>query len=809
MKKFVVAIVCLTVTSACFIGCNGGGGEDTPAKEIEYTPKTYDKTYANSFELEGQWGQFNATTPGEYGIGDPFVMRWNGKYYLYPSTSDNYTGVKVFESDDLINWIYKGFAVSDEDNSTRAAYAPEVVYYNGYFYMCQSRWGEGHYIYRSTSPTEGFKLISKTPSLNASDKNYGNIGLGIDGSFFVSDDGALYLMHTGQYPSALRFTQILDLNNITKETLGETQFMETCDLNHWIEGPGTFRRKDYTYLTYTGNHVWSNGYRVGYSYAKDFSGLQSFVQPTDNITIIDSNENHRGLGHSSNTNGPDLDSVYTAYHSHGLGGRRYNLDRYFASAGLVTANGVTFREVAAPSRPYKEVTNGGQLEKVGDKYILGTSEGYFTAEYNLIPSDGQKLYFGDYYITLQNGKIELYKNNAKITEKQVYIALDAISTVRVENGDGNSYIYLNGMRVITYDGASAPGEIGYAKTEGVCYTAFTNEVFGTSDFETLKNFPTEFPATDYLKGENRGFSIKNANQVKNGVRVGEKESIVHYESEGVNAVKLAAGDWVKYGVDIGANGTYSITARVGKNSAGAKLRITIGESVLECTVPDTQTSGDSVRVTLGNINLKKGLTSMKVEVVSGNLEVVSFESFEKANAPSKVSIIQFKKINGNAFIDGSRVLVAGDTNAVANAGVAFWGNPGVANFETTLTLNCNIADDGNVGIMIRSDNFSYHPDQPKTSWRGYYLQLGAKTCTLYRYDYRSHTMQSKDFASNWNKGVGAHTIKIRAVSNKISVWIDGEFFFEATDDCAFLNGYLGVYASKGTLILNKIEYQAL
>ena len=36
----------------------------------------------------------------DYGFGDPFVMRYNGRYYLYPSTRDDQVGVKC--------WIYKG-----------------------------------------------------------------------------------------------------------------------------------------------------------------------------------------------------------------------------------------------------------------------------------------------------------------------------------------------------------------------------------------------------------------------------------------------------------------------------------------------------------------------------------------------------------------------------------------------------------------------------------------------------------------------------------------------------------------------------
>ena len=67
--------------------------------------------------------------------------------------------------------------------------------------------------------------------------------------------------------------------------------------------------------------------------------------------------------------------------------------------------------------------------------------------------------------------------------------------MRVENGDGVGYVYLNGMRVLSYAAESAAGGMGYALEEGVEYTAFTNDVFGTSDFEAVKNFPAKFPAT--------------------------------------------------------------------------------------------------------------------------------------------------------------------------------------------------------------------------------------------------------------------------------------------------------------------------
>ena len=41
--------------------------------------------YTNPMNLENQYGPISANAD-DYGIGDPFVMRYNGMYYLYPST---------------------------------------------------------------------------------------------------------------------------------------------------------------------------------------------------------------------------------------------------------------------------------------------------------------------------------------------------------------------------------------------------------------------------------------------------------------------------------------------------------------------------------------------------------------------------------------------------------------------------------------------------------------------------------------------------------------------------------------------------
>src|SRR5690606_15583824 len=105
------------------------------------------------------------------------------KYYLYCSTKDGRPGIKGWSSEDLIHWTPEGLVT--EDPITTGAYAPEVVYWNGYFYMYTSPAGNGHYVLRSDSPTGPFEVQTE------------NLGLSIDGSVFIDDNGKWYFTHAG------------------------------------------------------------------------------------------------------------------------------------------------------------------------------------------------------------------------------------------------------------------------------------------------------------------------------------------------------------------------------------------------------------------------------------------------------------------------------------------------------------------------------------------------------------------------------------------------------------------------------------
>lgn len=165
-----------------------------------------------------------------------------------------------------------------------------------------------------------------------------------------------------------------------------------------------------------------------------------------------------------------------------------------------------------------------------------------------------------------------------------------LNTIRVENGYGKIYIYYNNILVMTSTETANAGKIGYSKGLEIGSTQFANDAFGTSDFEAMKNLPSEFPAYTYLKGVNRGYSFKNGKINENGVRQGEKETSKKVANtttgEEFTAITLDAGDWVKYAVNAGFEGGYALNLQVGKQSKGAIIEAIIdGERIYKMQIP--------------------------------------------------------------------------------------------------------------------------------------------------------------------------------------------------------------------------------
>ena len=260
----------------------------------------------------------------DYGFGDPFVMRYNGRYYLYPSTRDDSVGVKCWSSRDLVNWRYEGLCTTDP--TSKGAYAPELFRGNDAFYMTTSPAGNGHYIYRAEKPTGPFERVTD------------NFGHSIDGSVFIDDDGQAWFYSAGEQGiAAYAMTSPV---NVAKNPVNVGAFM-----NGWTEGPSVFKHDGVYFITYTGNHVFSRGYRIN---AGSGDSPTDFAPMPDLPVLVATEGSLYGIGHNSVVKGPNLDVYYIVYHSltgsgktRGWPVREMNIDRLVLDRESLSVSGPT------------------------------------------------------------------------------------------------------------------------------------------------------------------------------------------------------------------------------------------------------------------------------------------------------------------------------------------------------------------------------------------------------------------------------------------------------------------------------------
>ena len=778
--------------------------------EIEYV-FSQSETYRNGRDIEGQWGSGMYTGDGQYGIGDPFVLRYDGKYYMYPSSDwgvGEEQGIKVFSSGDLVNWTYEGFAVQGAE--VDSAYAPEVVYYNGWFYLCESQAGRGHYIFRSQSPTGPFERVTD------------NFGRNIDGAFWIGDDGKLWFL----YPTG-NTIQIAEIDTQTMLPGMETSLTGT--LNGWTEGPGFFRRGDYLYMTYAGNSVVSDAYRVGYSYQLGTDPAGQFIMPDNNLLLLSTDaDGFRGLGHSSNVIGPDLDSWYTAYHNliaQAGPQRRYMVDRLLTSGALMTANGPSAKGSAMPERPDFETRGTDSLKAAGELLLSETvSEAVYTAEFNFIPGQGgtSRMVFGyvdgqnylqaiwdDASRTLTLAAVSGGKEETLGSETIDFLNPGVLHTLRVEQGAGRLVVYLDTMRKFDIARDGAAGKIGVEGDSQWGYLAFSNDAFGTSDFETVKLVPGAFPAVHYLKGENRGFSIQNAEVKQDGIRQGEKENTwLESDSNAYALVLDTAADWVKYAIQVTEDGFHGLYARISAASAGARFQVIVdSKDIYTFTVPSSGFTDGFGNLMLGQFPLTEGNHTLKLRLLSGKMEMTQF-LLEPTNPTELVYENALDEINekGWSYIGNWKIIDGAHTARSGDTAYAYAGDARMTDFtvevEVAMTEEASIYD---AGIMLRAKDHVLGAGVDE-SFRGYYLSIRNDQITLNRYNYGAETLDLMGL--EWQKDE-FHKIKVTMKNNRILVYVDDMDtpVIDYYDSDAFLTGRIALCSNKAGCAFKNIRIE--
>lgn len=303
-------------------------------------------------------------------IADPSVLKYDGVYYLYGTTSSG-EGFKYWTSENLVDWEPQGFAYKKTKDSwgQSSFWAPEVIFYNNRFYMIFSSKGQ-------TMFDGGLRIciaVSEQPSGPFTDLYAPLFDFGfscIDGHIFFDEDGTPYLYYekvgsVGEFwnKKGYLWGQIYgveltkDLSKLKHEPvlcLYPNQEWEGIN-SMWArsnEGMTVFKNDDKYYMTYSGNHYRDPNYGVGYATAPKPLGMWTKYNKNP-ILNQDSTKNVYGPGHNSIIKSPDDSEWFIIYHTHGSktnANRILNIDRLiFQKDGTLEVKGPTRSPQPYPS----------------------------------------------------------------------------------------------------------------------------------------------------------------------------------------------------------------------------------------------------------------------------------------------------------------------------------------------------------------------------------------------------------------------------------------------------------------------------
>ncbi len=772
--------VSLLITTVLMTGCTSKyvGNENNINVENEYL---------NSFTLEDEWED-------GYGIGDPYILRYDGRYYLYVSTHDYKIGVKCWSSDNLVDWKYEGLVT--EEKKALGAYAPEVIYWDGYFYMYTSPAGKGHYVLQSDSPTGPFKLISD------------NIGMSIDGSVFIDDNAKWYFYYAS--PKGIMAAPMKSPTEVE-----ETKVVDNTFMNWWTEGPSVIKRDDIYYMTYTGNHVKSTGYRVNYSTSVE-SPITGYKEGVNNPILINTSEDFNALGHSSSVLGPDLDSYYITYHNlvgeKGFPLRKLNIDRLVFNGEKMSVLGPTNFNQPSPNMPqfYTWVNNDTDnkmkdIEEGEEKFTVSNDETseVFTAEFSfsnvrdsnvcIVTSYKDSKNYGEINIDIEANKVSMKSiengNESLISENTLPYKFDfsKMHTVRIKNNPNKTEVLLDNIKVLTTDNGFKAGSIGYkyAKNQAdYSFLAFTNESFGTSDSKTIKAIPGRIDAIHYSGSDYEIPTIEYKDSIS-AITLNEK------------------GKSVLYNINIKEDYNYGVDAIIKSADTKGKVDILVdGKKALTCTIDGNENSNEWLKKCLGEMKLKKGYHQMELKLREGALNIESLDIY-KVNTK-----VKYENNLSKVPSDAEWNLIAGWTSlndATENLGDeinrAFYGNDEfkIQSLSVDFALG-NVIND--VGIYFNATNESVYKEQVTDSMFGYYLQVQEEKLTLYKLNYGREELISTEVKINQKE---FNNFKIEIKENTILVKLNDEEVLSYDDLNLYTHGKIGFRADGSKIYIKNLE----
>lgn len=717
---------------------------------------------------------------------DPFVLRFNGRYYLYTTGREE---IRVYESKNLVHWTYRGCCT--QGGKVYNAYAPEVIYWRGAFYMITSPKGDGHYILRSDSPLGPFEKVT------------GNFGHAIDGSFFVTDDGRLWMLCLQN--NAIAQTEI------DPDTMLPTgpKFNTGATLYHWTEGPGLIRRGEWYYLTLTGNHFLSTGYRVAWASRKG-DPLGAYAQRDDCTMLISSavGGGFTGLGHSSNFYGPDLESMYTSYHCHAVsaeGGfaRWYNLDRLLTNGGALYSTGPTHTPMPVPAMPdvYGDLAgDAGDFAEEPDGYFARVEPvPRFTQECNFLLTGGEMAWqmgrdaAGQRALIVTDGRVLRLVVGERVVAEQPVPALGEagrLHTLRVECTEEVLYASIDAMRLITVlrPGVTAD-RVGALKRQGAAYSfaAHTGRALGDGDYLALKTIPGRFAACHCL----------NAAGVET-VAGGAQEE---------RAVLLGAA---VYAVRAAEDASYCFDLTVRARDAGKRLTIAAnGSEPLAVTIPQCPEDGaEWFTLTTAPLPLSAGDHALTIEGEGAALLTV--QSFAWARMEEKAW--HFAEGDGAGVVTLGGFGLEGGRLAIGagGSGFALIGGQGCTDYEMRVSFLLPREGTGACGFLMRASEVSLYDAQVAESAFAYAVGVTRLGVNIKRMNYGAPGAVAFAPVSAWADQTEAELV-LRVKGNELQVFLpDGSQPLAALASAApFTHGMAGLFSHGRELAVTSIAVRPL
>ncbi|MBQ8140547.1 MAG: family 43 glycosylhydrolase [Clostridia bacterium] len=717
-------------------------------------------------------------------MGDPFVMKYNGVYYCYTS------GGNCYRSTNMVDWTYVGAVFVGEH--TEYLYAPEVFHWNGAFYSISCPNGTTNYIFKSDKPEGPFTAIS------------GELGGGIDGSLFRDDDGSIWFT-TAAYNGIELYS--METPESTPQSVSK---LPQSMSGMWTEGPSIFKRDGIYYMTFTGNHVLDQAYRV--EYAVSDSVTSGWTEPKQNILLLSTSGETTALGHNSIVIGPDLDSYYIVYHNRYPDGtnvidRGFNMQRILWN-GDKPVVALNTGSAENPDLPDYEYRPSGGVEALGERVLSDKSaESIFTAEFNIVPDGTDILFsyvdernyarisFTDNTILLDTIKDGQSVKTSKTLAKNTY--LNKLQCVRVQQTERNLSVYLEGGLLIETDTVGG-GRIGYDTENGtVGYMAFSNKALGNLDSEAEKYSCAVYDAV----------LANNADEFET----------VSAEESG-DALLVKAGDKVRFDMLAQSKMTSTLTLR-GRASENTVLNIYVN-GVIAVENAEFASSGNYRTQAIRSLEIKSGELKLEVEVVSGEFEfyeistAVENKVLEKSYSMSGKYVLGMSEQEGSTeFKYGKLYLTAEESPKGDCFGKNIMGGVGYGDYSVEVDIRMESTDNGaEAGIFLRSPNSS---DGEASAFRFrrkwykqcYYVCLTDGAVRLYKQNYGETLLAEFKTDADFTK---ERKLRLEADGAELTVYLDGDKILSYVDnDHPFMNGKFGIETVNCTASFDNLSIKSL